>query len=125
MRVAAVCVFGWLVVVGVGGVSADPSQSPFAKEFEIEVDATAFTPSIAWAIAGVTKSLQELRPLMTDKKTTLKLRPGRYNFQTTKFSFDFTVDLEGKLEYRKNMDQCVGGRGTSALIVTCSRPHIF
>jgi hypothetical protein len=40
-------------------------------------------------------------------------------FTTTTISFEFTVDLEGKLEFAKMHDQCVSGRGTSLLIINC------
>jgi hypothetical protein len=40
-------------------------------------------------------------------------------FTTTIIAFSFTVDLDGKLDYSKMHDQCVSGRGTSELTVTC------
>ena len=139
MKVLTLCMLGCLaVLVGVGGAQlwagppsttnvqgADPSPSPFAKEFQIEIDATALQPPIVWAINGVTESIQSLRPLTTDKKTTLKLRPGRYYYTTSRFSFEFTVDLEGKLDFKNTLDQCIEGRGTSSLRVSCSRTQIF
>jgi hypothetical protein len=126
MKILMQCLFACLMaVVDVGGAYADSLESPFAKEFQIEIDATALNPPIVWAINGVTEPIQSLRPLMTDKKTTLKLRPGRYYYTTSRFSFEFTVDLEGVLDFKKTLDQCIAGRGTSSLTVTCSRTQIF
>jgi hypothetical protein len=123
MRVFTLCVFGWLV--GLNIALADSLQSPMAKEFQIEVDSTALNPPIVWAISGVTESIQSLHPLVSDKIATLKLRPGRYNYQATTFSFEFTVNLDGKLDFRKSLDQCITGRGTALLTVKCRRTQPF
>lgn len=120
MKIIILCIFGFWGVLTADIALADSSKSPLAREFQIELDATALNPPIVWAIAGVTEPIQALRPLTTDKKTTLKLRPGRYNYNTSRFSFEFTVDLEGKLDFRKTLDQCIEGRGTALLIVKCS-----
>jgi hypothetical protein len=126
MRILMSFIFVCLVaLVGVGGAYADSSQSPFAKEFQIEINGTALNPPFAWAINGVTEPIQSLHPLMSDKKTALKLRPGRYYYTTSRFSFEFTVDLEGRLDFKKTLDQCIEGRGTSSITVTCSRTQIF
>ncbi len=99
-----------------------PPTHPMAQEHPIEFDATGIIPPMPWSIPGVTEPIQSVRDRMaTDKVTTLKLRRGRYIFMTTVFSFEFTVNLEGKLDYMKTIDQCVGGRGTSTLLVTCRK----
>lgn len=106
-------------------LAAERPQHPLAREFPIAVDATALTPPIVWGIPGVTEPIQSVHPLMSDKKTTLHLRPGRYSYMTTAFSFEFTVDLDGKLGYHKNLEQCVSGRGTAVLTVKCRRTQPF
>jgi len=84
------------------------------------INATAIVPPRAWSVPGVTEPLQSVRDrMMTDKVVTLKLRPGRYMFMTTAFSFEFIVNLDGKLDYHKNLGKCVGGRGTTSLVVKC------
>lgn len=99
-----------------------PPKHPLAQEHPIVVNATEVHPSMPWSIPGVTESIQSVRGRMgTDKVTTLKLRPGRYTFMTTIFSFEFTVNLDGKLDYMKTIDQCVGGRGTATLLVKCRK----
>jgi hypothetical protein len=97
-------------------------KHPLAQEHPIVFDSTGIHPPMPWNIPGVTEPVQSVRDRMvTDKVSTLKLRPGRYIFMTTIFSFEFTVNLDGKLDYMKTIDQCVGGRGTSTLLVTCRK----
>jgi hypothetical protein len=97
-------------------------KHPLAQEHPIVVDGTAITPPMPWSVPGVTEPVQSVRDRMvTDKVVTLKLRPGRYMFMTTIFSFEFMVDLDGKLDYVKTLDQCVGGRGTTTLLVKCRK----
>ena len=99
-----------------------PPTHPLAQEHPIVFDATGITPSMPWSIPGVTEPVQSVRDRMvTDKVSTLKLRPGRYIFMTTIFSFEFTVNLDGKLDYMKSLGRCVEGRGTSTLLVTCRK----
>ena len=95
------------------------SKHPLAQEHLITIDATALKPPKVWSVPGVTEPLQSLTGFKTNQVKTLKLRPGRYMFTTTTISFEFTVDLEGKLEFAKMHDQCVSGRGTSLLIINC------
>ncbi|HZC68050.1 MAG TPA: hypothetical protein VE201_05465 [Nitrospirales bacterium] len=93
---------------------------PLAQQYPIVIDATGIVPPRAWSVPGVTEPLQSVRDrMMTDKVATLKLRPGRYMFMTTAFSFEFMVNLDGKLDYLKLLDKCVGGRGTATLVVKC------
>jgi hypothetical protein len=100
-------------------VAGGPSKHPLAQEHPIVVDATAIIPSKVWSIPGATEPLQSLTGSMTNEVKTVYLRPGRHTFTTTSFSFEFTVDLEGKLDYHPNHDQCLAGRGTSTLLVKC------
>jgi hypothetical protein len=99
-----------------------PPTHPLKQEHPIVVDARGIIPPIAWSVPGVTEPVQSVHDRMvTDKVTTLKLRPGKYIFMTTIFSFEFTVNLDGKLDYMKTIDGCVGGRGTGTLIVKCRK----
>ncbi|MEK6695358.1 MAG: hypothetical protein AABY67_08385 [Nitrospirota bacterium] len=104
--------------------AADPAppKHPLAQEHPIVFDSTAITPPMPWSIPGLTEPIQSVRDrMMTDKVTALKLRAGRYTFMTTVFSFEFTVNLDGKLDYMKTIDGCVGGRGTGTLMVKCRK----
>jgi anti-sigma factor ChrR (cupin superfamily) len=94
-------------------------KHPLALTHAITIDATALKPPKAWSIPGVTEPLQSLTGPLTNQVMTVNLRPGRYMFTTTSLSFEFTFDLEGKLDYAKMHDQCVSGRGTSELFVNC------
>ena len=99
-----------------------PPKHPLAQEHPIVIDARGIIPPIAWSVPGVTEPVQSVHDRMvTDKVTILKLRPGKYIFMTTIFSFEFTVNLDAKLDYMKTIDGCVGGRGTSTLLVTCRK----
>jgi hypothetical protein len=120
-RLAAV---GLLALLGLNpGVAAAADsvtpKHPLAQEHAITIDATALKPPKVWSIPGVTEPLQSLTAFKTNQVKTLQLRPGRYMFTTTTISFEFTVDLDGKVEYAKMHDQCVSGRGTSHLTVNC------
>ena len=99
-----------------------PPTHPLKQAHPIVVDARGITPPMPWSIPGVTEPVQSVHDRMaTDKVTTLKLRPGKYIFMTTIFSFEFTVNLDAKLDYMKTIDGCVGGRGTSTLLVKCRK----
>jgi len=116
MRIAIVSV---MIAAGVT-LAVDQPKLPLAQEHPIVVNATAIMPPRAWSVPGVTEPLQSVRDrMMTDKVATLKLRPGRYMFMTTAFSFEFLVNLDGKLDYMKHLDKCVDGRGTTTLLVKC------
>ena len=119
-----VIVISLLLLLGMNlRVAADTnstvSKHPLAQEHPITIDATALKPPKVWSVPGVTEPLQSLTGFKTNQVKTLKLRPGRYMFTTTTISFEFTVDLEGKLEFAKMHDQCVSGRGTSLLTINC------
>ena len=94
-------------------------KHPLAQTHAITIDATSLKPAKAWSIPGVTEPLQSMTGPKTNQIMTVDLRPGRYMFTTTSLSFEFTVNLEGKLDYAKMHDQCVSGRGTSQLSVNC------
>ena len=123
MRTAIVAVMiatGATLVVGVTLAEQNQPRLPLAQEHPIVIDATAIVPPRAWSVPGVTEPIQSVRDrMMTDKVATLKLRPGRYMFMTTVFSFEFNVNLDGKLDYHKNLGKCVDGRGTTSLVVKC------
>jgi hypothetical protein len=116
--VVAMCILGACGASAALAQSA-PQKNPMAIEHDITVDATAITPSKAWSIPGVTEPLQSLHAPLTGKVKTVKIRPGRYMFMTTNFSFRFMVDLDGKLDYDKAHDECVDGRGSTNLLVKC------
>ena len=46
-------------------------------------------------------------------------------FGSFTFDFPFAVNLEGKLEFAKSLDQCVEGRGTQTLTIRCSRTYPY
>ena len=118
--VAVTIATGVMLVVGVTLAEQNHPRLPLAQEHSIMINATAIVPPRAWSVPGVTEPLQSVRDrMMTDKVATLKLRPGRYMFMTTAFSFEFMVNLDGKLDYHKNLGKCVGGRGTTSLVVKC------
>lgn len=99
-----------------------PPKHPLAQEHPIVFDARGILPPIAWSVPGVTEPLQSVRDrMMTDRVTTLQLRPGKYMYMTTIFSFEFTVSLDGLVDYSKMVQHCVDGRGTAKVIVKCRR----
>jgi hypothetical protein len=119
-----VVIFGVLLLLAMNpGLPAKADapviKHPLAQTHAITIDASALKPAKAWSIPGVTEPLQSLTGPTTNQITTVNLRPGRYMFTTTSLSFQFTVDLEGKLDYATMHDQCVSGRGTSQLTVNC------
>jgi len=99
-----------------------PPKHPMAQEHPIEFDARALVPPVYWSVPGVTEPLQSVhgRP-MTDKVATLQLKPGRYMYMTTTFAFEFTVSLDGIVDYSKIVEHCLGGRGTAKVVVKCPR----
>jgi len=118
--VAVMIAIGAMLVVSVTIAEQNQPRLPLAQEHPIVIDATAIVPPRAWSVPGVTEPLQSVRDrMMTDKVATLKLKPGRYMFMTTVFSFEFMVNLDGKLDYHKNLGKCIGGRGTTSLVVKC------
>jgi hypothetical protein len=108
---------GWATQAG---AEQKQPKLPLAQEHPIVINATTIMPPRVWSVPGVTEPLQSVRDrMMSDKVATLKLRPGRYMFMTTAFSFEFLVNLDGKLDYMKHLDKCIEGRGTGTLVVKC------
>lgn len=105
--------------------AAESPQHPLAREFPIEIDGTGIHPVVEFHVPGATESIQSVRPLMSDKKVILHLRPGRYTFGTFTFTFEFVVKPDGMLDYMRSLDQCVSGRGTATLVVHCRRTQPF
>lgn len=106
------------------------APAAYMKEHKITIDATAIDPPSWWQVPGVTPSIYASDPDSMDAyKTTdaraLGLKPGKYKFVSFTFDFPFTVNLDGKLEYAASLDQCVGGRGTQSLVVTCKRTYPY
>jgi hypothetical protein len=106
------------------------TQRPHTKEYAITIDATALNPPTWWYVPGVTPIIWSMEPDNTEALRTttpheLKLKPGSYRFGTFTFDFPFTVTLEGKLDYASSLDQCVGGRGSNALTIRCSRTQPY
>lgn len=125
--VALIGVLMALLSFGNGPATADQTvpRNPLAQEHPIVINSTAIIPPRVWSIPGATEPLQSFDAYTTDKVITLKLRPGRYTYTTTGFSFEFVVNLEGKLEYARSLDQCVSGRGTETLVVKCRQTQPF
>ena len=118
-----------ILTVLAGGADAAP-PALYAKEYTITVDATALTPPTWWQVPGFTPMIMTMDPESTDAYRTtatreLKLKPGNYRFGTFTFDFPFVVTLDGRLEFAPSLDQCVTGRGTQKLTVTCSRTQPY
>jgi hypothetical protein len=110
--------------------AAAGQPASYTKEHAITIDATTITPQSWWQVPGVTPSIYASDPESLDAyKTTesraIKLKPGKYKFGSFTYDFPFAVNLEGKLEFDKSLDQCVEGRGTQILTVRCSRTYPY
>lgn len=113
-------------------VSPVMASQPAAHSHEhtITIDATTINPQTWWQVPGVTPSIYGSDPESMDAyKTTesrpLKLKPGKYKFVSFTFDFPFSVNIEGKLEFPRSLDQCVEGRGTQTLMIRCSRTYPY
>jgi len=109
-------------------VASQPAA--YSQEHTITIDATTIDPQTWWQVPGVTPSIYGSDPESMDAyKTTesrpLKLKPGKYKFVSFTFDFPFSVNIEGKLEFPRSLDQCVEGRGTQTLIIRCSRTYPY
>ncbi len=100
------------------------------REHSITIDATKLVPASWWQVPGVTPSIWNSDPESLDAPKTselreLRLKPGKYKFISFTFDFPFTVKLDGTLDFSTSLDQCVQGRGTQTLVVSCKRmyPH--
>jgi hypothetical protein len=121
---------GLMTVVSMGSGLAGGPPPAHLKEHTITIDATNLVPPSWWQVPGVTPSIYESDPDSLDApKTTerreLALKPGQYKFISFTFDFPFVVNLEGKLEFAKSLDQCVEGRGTHTLVVRCTRTYPY
>jgi hypothetical protein len=125
------CLVGW--VLGSAAIvqpAAAGQPAAYTKEHVITIDATTINPQSWWQVPGITPSIYGSDPDSMDAyKTTesraLKLKPGKYKFVSFTYDFPFAVNLEGKLEFDKSLDQCVEGRGTQTLTVRCSRTYPY
>ncbi len=121
---------GLVTVVSTGaGLAGGPPSAHF-KEHTITIDATKLVPPSWWQVPGVTPSIYNSDPDSLDAPKTselleLALKPGKYKFIGFTFDFPFMVNLEGKLEFAKSLDQCVEGRGTHTLVVRCKRTYPY
>ncbi|MSR25191.1 MAG: hypothetical protein EXR96_08920 [Nitrospiraceae bacterium] len=118
-----------LAVLPAGSAQAAPPPAHM-KEYAITVDATTLHPPTRWQVPGITPMIMTMDPDSTEAYATterreLKLKPGSYKFGTFTFDFPFQVTLDGKLDFAQSLDQCVAGRGTQMLMVTCSRMYPY
>jgi hypothetical protein len=120
---------GLVTLVSTGAGIAGPPPAHL-REHLITVDATKLVPVSWWQVPGATPSIYNSDPDSLDAPKTserreLALKPGKYKFISFTFDFPFVVNLEGKLEFAKSLDQCIEGRGTQTLVVRCKRmyPH--
>ena len=100
------------------------------QKFAVTIDATAIVSQSWWHVPGVTPSIwtsdiETSDAYRTTDPRVLQLKTGRYKFVSFTFDFPFDVTPAGTVEYAPALNQCVGGRGTSTLIVRCKRtyPH--
>jgi len=126
------CALGMLALLAVlpaGSAQAAPPPAHM-KEYAIMVDATTLHPPTRWQVPGITPMIMTMDPDSTEAYATterreLKLKPGSYKFGTFTFDFPFQITLDGKLDFAQSLDQCVAGRGTQMLTVTCSRMYPY
>lgn len=123
------CAFLAVTAVAVAISEAGPPPA-YTKEYAIMIDATTLNPPSWWYVPGVTPLIWSMDPENTEAYRTstaraLRLKPGSYRFGTFTFDFPFTVNLDGVLEFSPTLDQCVSGRGTQQLTITCSRTQPY
>ncbi len=111
------------------GLASEPTN-PLLRKFTMTVDPSALHPPTKWQVPGITPLISIMDPASnvaysTEEVKTLELKPGKYQFGTYTFSFFFKVTLSGTLDYDKSLDQCVQGRGTQKLTVTCSHTQPY
>ena len=129
--VTIVVLFFILVGIILVGVStASEPVNPLTREHVITIDPTALDPPTWWHVPGVTPLIWTKDPLTFEAfKTTetreIKLKPGEYRFGTFTFDFLFRVTLAGQLEFNESLSQCVNGRGTHKLVITCSHTQPY
>ncbi len=126
------CVLGILALLAAlpaGPVQTAPPPAHM-KEYAIMIDATTLHPPTRWQVPGITPMIMTMDPDSTEAYATterreIKLKPGAYKFGTFTFDFPFQITLDGKLDFAQSLDQCVAGRGTQMLMVTCSRMYPY
>ena len=111
-------------------VQAEEPVNPLLREFTIQVDPTALHPPTWWHVPGVTPLIWTMDPISAKAHRTTEaqqvlLKPGEYRFGTYTFDFAFKVTLSGTLDYAKNLDQCVDGRGSQKLTIRCSHTQPY
>lgn len=109
---------------------AAESREPASTPYPILIDATSIVSQSWWTVPGVTPSIWTSDPESSDAYRTseprvLQLPPGQYKFISFTFDFPFEVTRAGTIDFPSTLDQCVGGRGTSTLIVRCKRTYPY
>lgn len=128
-RFLTLALYAAAIVVSVSiGHAAPPTI--YTTEHAITIDATTLHPPSWWYVPGITPLIWSMDPENTEAYRTssireLKLKPGSYRFGTFTFDFPFTVNLDGRLEFPATLDQCVSGRGTQKLTITCSKTQPY
>lgn len=119
-----------LVPAGIGFPATAERPTTAEQDHAITIDATSIVSQSWWQIPGVTPSIWTSDPETSDAYRTtdprvLRLTAGQYKFISFTFDFPFEITQEGTVDYASSLDQCVGGRGTTSLIVRCKRtyPH--
>ncbi len=120
---------GMVTAAATGPLLAGPPPAQL-QEHTITIDATKLVPSSWWQVPGVTPSIwasdpDSLDAPKTSERRELALKPGKYKFISFTFDFPFVVNLEGKLEFAKSLDQCITGRGTHTLVIRCKRTYPY
>ena len=127
MIIASCCV---AVSALLGFAAATEPRETTSAPHPVTIDATAIISQSWWTVPGITPSIWTSDPESSDayrtsERRVLQLTPGQYKFISFTFDFPFDVTQEGTVEFSSTLDQCVGGRGTSTLVVRCKRtyPH--
>ncbi len=112
------------------GFAAAESREPAPAPYPITIDATSIVSQSWWTVPGVTPSIWTSDPESSDAYRTseprmLQLPSGEYKFISFTFDFPFQVTRTGTIDFPSTLDQCVGGRGTSTLIVRCKRTYPY
>lgn len=120
---------GMATAASTGPLLAGPPPAHLT-EHPITIDATKLVPPSWWQVPGVTPSIwasdpDSLDAPKTSERLELALKPGKYKFISFTFDFPFVVNLEGKLEFAKSLDQCIEGRGTQTLVIRCKRMYPY
>ena len=128
--VPCLAVLGLLALLGLERVFAGDPPAVHLREHGITIDATKLVPASWWQVPGVTPSIWNSDPESLDAPKTselreLRLKPGKYKFISFTFDFPFTVSLDGTLDFAKSLDQCIQGRGTQTLVVSCKRMYPY